>query len=151
MPNDLAVSTTALSASALRADPITPETTPTTDSATTAATAAVSTSGSSTLFANPSLQLNADLGIVVIQLRDAGGSVNQIPSQRQLDAYISGSAHLPGTHPAATSEKQTTPAAAATTASTVKATPTPAVTTAAPVPAAHAAATTSATPARQEV
>ncbi|MBN8903481.1 MAG: hypothetical protein BGO51_01415 [Rhodospirillales bacterium 69-11] len=37
---------------------------------------------------NPSLRLDAALGLVVIEFRDDGGAItSSIPSQRQLDAY----------------------------------------------------------------
>jgi hypothetical protein len=37
---------------------------------------------------SPSLQLNAEIGIVVIQFRDQSGAVElSIPNQQQLDAY----------------------------------------------------------------
>lgn len=40
------------------------------------------------IYANPSLRLDASLGLVVIEFRDSGGSVaDTIPTQRQLRAY----------------------------------------------------------------
>lgn len=39
-------------------------------------------------FVNPSLRLDAALGLVVIEFRDDGGAItSSIPSQRQLEAY----------------------------------------------------------------
>jgi hypothetical protein len=43
---------------------------------------------SSQPYLNPSLRLDAALGLVVIEFRDASGSItSSIPSQRQLEAY----------------------------------------------------------------
>ena len=46
---------------------------------------------------NPSLRLDASLGMVVIEFRDALGEViNSLPNQRLLDAYRSHTTPLPG-------------------------------------------------------
>lgn len=40
------------------------------------------------VLANPTLRLDASLGLVVIEFRDSGGNVtHSIPSQRQMEAY----------------------------------------------------------------
>lgn len=36
---------------------------------------------------NPTLRLDASLGLVVLELRDAGGAARTIPSERELEAY----------------------------------------------------------------
>lgn len=49
---------------------------------------------------NPQLRLDAALGLVVIEFRDASGSVTtSIPSQRQLEAYRMWQQNRPGTAP----------------------------------------------------
>ncbi len=100
MPNDIAVSVSSPSANSSDLVRL-----GSAGDATSAPTNSVTASGSltkatvhntGTLFANPTFELNADLGIVVIQFRNAEGTVtSQIPSQKQLDAYLSGSAQLP--------------------------------------------------------
>lgn len=52
---------------------------------------------------NPSLRLDAGLGMVVLEFRDDRGEVSSsIPSQRILDAYRTHATPLPGTPPSAT-------------------------------------------------
>ena len=70
---------------------------PSTSAPTPASTPAPAPGTSGNGFPNPTFQLDAALGIVVIQFHDAAGAVtNSIPSQRQLDAYrIQGSTDTP--------------------------------------------------------
>jgi len=94
MPHDLAVS--ASSPTVSTAELISRTETAETATPHTPVAEKATSSNSGTLFANPTVQLNADLGIVVIQFRNEQGVVtSQIPSQLQLDAYMTGSAKLP--------------------------------------------------------
>lgn len=59
--------------------------------------AATSPAPSAPLLLNPVLHLEANLGVMVMEFRDSGGSVTHtIPTQRQLDAYRFTGAPLPG-------------------------------------------------------
>ena len=70
-------------------------------------------------YTNPSLHLDASLGLVVIEFRDEAGAItSSIPSQRQIEAYRMHQEALPGsqdaTSPGSTSDRQAEPGAPAT-------------------------------------
>jgi hypothetical protein len=65
-------------------------------------------------YINPSLHLDASLGLVVIEFRDHAGAItSSIPSQRQIEAYRMHQAALPGSQdanpPGPTTDKQAEP------------------------------------------
>lgn len=97
---------------------------------------------------NPTLQLNAALGLIVIEFRnDAGTVTSSIPSQQQLDAYRLwqtagiGSPPDPGTPDASSATARGPPAIAATASTSVAASATASAPThrTAPAPALESA------------
>ncbi len=95
MPSDLSIG-------AVAADPAVTDTQAARSAVVSPAPSANSTPGTP----NPTLQLNAALGLVVIEfLSKTGAITTSIPTQRELAAYRDGTAEPPGTPPPTVHQK----------------------------------------------